>query len=64
MSGRDIFLQDDEIERLRSVLSRAYENPEPRSCNVFQEVKERISDRLKKKAIAERAESERKKDAA
>ena len=53
----------DEIERLRSVLARAHEQRPSHRIKVIQAMKDRLSARIKKKAIAERVDLEKAKDA-
>ena len=53
----------DEIERLRSVLARAYEQRPSLRIRVIQAVRDRLGARIKKKAIAERVDIEKPKDA-
>jgi hypothetical protein len=55
---------DDEIERLRSVLARAHEKPPRFPRSLFQSIKDRLSTRIQKKAIVERIETRKDKDAA
>lgn len=57
-------MPQDELERLRSVLARAYEQRPSFGIRVIQAMKDRLSARIKKKAIAERVDVEKTKDAA
>lgn len=57
-------MPDNELDQLRAVLTHAHDSAAPGPRNIFRAVKEHISARIKKKAIAERVEGEKKTNAA
>ena len=64
MFSKDVFVPEDELEKLRSTLVHAYDKRKPFTRRIITALKDRVSARTSEETTMEHVEGDKKKDAA